>query len=110
MSSEWYDLNEQGEVVPIPGGFDGMLAELKAGKRKDGYAARAFHLVETVGDTRVSTVFLGLDHRFEDGPPVVFETMCFGGSLEGNEERYSTKAEAEAGHARWVQKARESVR
>lgn len=34
-------------------------------------------------NTRVSTVFLGLDHRFrlpgfDDGPPIVFETMVFG--------------------------------
>jgi len=51
----------------------------------------------------VSTVFLGLDHRFDpDGPPMLFETMVFGGSDEQDEicERYSTWEEAEAGHAR----------
>jgi hypothetical protein len=26
----------------------------------------------------VSTVFLGLDHRYDKGPPLIFETMIFG--------------------------------
>lgn len=29
------------------------------------------------GDYRVSTVFLGLDHSFGHGPPILFETMIF---------------------------------
>jgi hypothetical protein len=34
--------------------------------------------VTRVGKYRVSTVFLGLDHRFHgSGPPLVFETMIF---------------------------------
>lgn len=56
--------------------------------------------------TRISTVFLGLDHSFGDGPPMLFETMIFGGSLDGEQERYSTWDEAEAGHKRWVEKVR----
>jgi hypothetical protein len=32
---------------------------------------------------RVSTVFLGLDHSWNVGPPVLFETMIFGGELDG---------------------------
>lgn len=52
-----------------------------------------------IGDARVSTVFLGLDHSFGDGPPEVFETMVFGGVLDQECVRYATKAEAIAGHA-----------
>ena len=49
---------------------------------------------------RVSTVFLGLDHRFGvDGPPILFETMIFGGPHDQDQDRYSTWEEAEAGHA-----------
>jgi len=44
----------------------------------------------------VSTVFLGLDHNFLRGPPLVFETMVF---PDGEQRRYGTWAEAEAGHA-----------
>lgn len=32
--------------------------------------------------TRVSTVFLGLNHAYDDGPPQVFETVIFGGPLD----------------------------
>lgn len=53
-----------------------------------------------VGAVRVSTVFLGIDHRFGgDGPPILFETMVFGGPLDDEQDRYSTWEEAEAGHA-----------
>lgn len=59
----------------------------------------------------VSTIFLGLDHSFFDGPPVLFETMAFTGAkkpnpLTGREHpeelrhrRYCTWDEAMAGHA-----------
>lgn len=51
----------------------------------------------------VSTVFLGLDHRFGiEGPPILFETLVFGGPLADEMERYSTYEQAEEGHARMV--------
>jgi hypothetical protein len=54
----------------------------------------------------VSTVFLGLDHSFGGGRPVLFETMSFiGGESEDYFARYHTWAEAEAGHARIVREA-----
>jgi len=49
-------------------------------------------------DVRVSTVFLGLDHQFGKGPPLLFETMVFGGRQDGDQWRYSTWDEAAAGH------------
>lgn len=57
----------------------------------------------------VSTVFLGLDHQFSDGPPLLFETMVFGSEGAGNDlwcERTSTWEEAEQAHARGVEFAR----
>jgi hypothetical protein len=33
-----------------------------------------------VGPYRVSTMFLGLDHQFGDGPPMIFETCVFDSS------------------------------
>lgn len=50
----------------------------------------------------VSTVFLGLDHRWGCGPPLLFETMVFGGSHDGHQWRYSTWKEAQANHKRIV--------
>ena len=59
---------------------------------------------------KVSTVFLGIDHNFGDkGPPILFETMIFGGSLDEEMDRYSTWEEAEAGHKRMVTKAKAAI-
>ncbi len=64
--------------------------------------------LDIFGDVRVSTVFLGLDHNFGNGEPLLFETMVFGGPLDGEQERYCTWDEAEAGHKVMVEKARPS--
>jgi len=56
------------------------------------------------GDIYISTVFLGLDHSFGKGPPLLFETLVFGGELNGEMDRYSTWDEAEAGHDRMIER------
>jgi hypothetical protein len=53
-----------------------------------------------IGGVRVSTVFLGLDHGDGTGPPIVFETMIFGGPHNEYQERYSEYKDAVAGHWR----------
>jgi hypothetical protein len=58
----------------------------------------------------VATVWLGLDHAGGSGPPLIFETSVYGGALGDNSERYSTEAEAIAGHKRWVEKAKAARR
>lgn len=79
-----------------------------------------------VGDLRVSTVFLGLDYRFDDGDPLLYESMVFEIKLskskplkvgkreirgfdyhksidkDGYYERYTTKEQALEGHDRIV--------
>lgn len=61
------------------------------------------HVAQTeLGDVRVSTVFLGLDHSFGSGDPLLFETMIFGGPRDGYQERCSTWEQAEAEHAKAV--------
>ena len=47
----------------------------------------------------VSTVWLGLNHNWREGPPIIFETMVFGGPNDGDCFRYSTEKEARDGHA-----------
>jgi hypothetical protein len=57
---------------------------------------------EDVGDFRVSTVFLGIDHAFGGGPPVLWETIIFGPGgtcLDGYPRRYRSRAEAVEWHA-----------
>lgn len=49
-------------------------------------------------ETHISTVFLGLDHSWDGGPPLLFETMIFGGEHDGYQERCSTWDEAEIQH------------
>ena len=51
----------------------------------------------------VSTVWLGIDHRFGEGAPLIFETMVFPG--ERHVERYVTEEEAKAGHETIVARA-----
>lgn len=54
-------------------------------------------------DVVVSTVFLGIDHNFdEEGPPILYETMIFGGVHHEDMWRYSTKADALVGHEKAV--------
>jgi hypothetical protein len=57
-------------------------------------------------DVLVSTVFLALDHNLGDGPPLLWETMIFGGPHHGFQDRYTTRAAAEAGHLDAIQIAR----
>ena len=55
----------------------------------------------------ISTVHLGIDHSFGSGPPLIFETMVFPSQGDYGEldcDRYSTEAEAKAGHAAMVEK------
>ena len=57
------------------------------------------HVAKTKnGDVTVSTVFLGIDHSFDGGEPLLFETMIFGGNQDGYLERYPTWEDAEKGH------------
>lgn len=62
---------------------------------------------DEIGGATVSTVFLGIDHQFGDGQPVLFETMVFGGTLDGEQERYYTREEAVAGHEIIVAKVKQ---
>jgi hypothetical protein len=62
------------------------------------------------GNIGISTVFLGLDHRhFGDGPPLLFETMVFGGSRDGTMYRYSSWDDAETGHEMEVKRVQALV-
>lgn len=65
---------------------------------------------DLIGDSRISTVFLGLNHNFgQSGKPILFETMVFGGPLSDEMDRYCTWEEAEEGHLRMVGLVRTST-
>lgn len=91
--SEWYVLDENKKPVQVD-----MLTGAKAMQEQNRVVAK-----DIVGESRISTIFLGLDHGWGDGPPLVFETMIFEGPEDGFQERYYTWDEAEAGHKKAVE-------
>ncbi len=89
-----YTLAEDGMTpVPCPGVRE--WAEWMEAAKESG----AFRVAEDdLGEVKVSTVFLGLNHGLIDRTPILWETMIFGGEHDGWLERYATKAEAIVGH------------
>lgn len=92
----YYMLNAAGDVVPT--------SDVRTWAEWFETADR--HVAETiVGPYVVSTVFLGLDHSFEAGKPVLWETMIFPLDpkrgdrwLDVDCRRYTSRADALAGH------------
>lgn len=55
--------------------------------------------LDTVDGVDISTVFLYHNHSFlPTEPPILYETMVFGGPLDQAQQRYSTWDEAIEGH------------
>jgi len=91
----WYVRDADG-AVRGPMSVEAYCEELRAGSREE----RNRIGDDTVGDARVSTVFLNLDHSHHlGGPPILFETMIFGGHWDHWQWRYSGEKEARSSHA-----------
>ena len=89
MGPKWYVLNEQGGPVEAASALEGAKAFDDP---------RRIVAQQEIGNVRVSTIFLGLDHGFGEGPPLLWETMIFGGTHDKDQWRYSSRADAVAGH------------
>ena len=50
------------------------------------------------GTTWISTVFLGIDHNWGKGPPVLYESLVERDGEEATTRRYHTRQEALEGH------------
>lgn len=94
----WYKLDENKNVVPCSSGDASNLESLDA--RRVAY--------DVIGDAKVSTVFLCMNHGF-GGTSLFFESMVFGGELDGKQERCATWAEAEEMHRRMCEKVRRTL-
>lgn len=97
--SRWYRLDADGEPVHEPD----FIAVVRWFETSD--VERRVARTNLAAGGYVSTVFLSLDHGWGDGPPVLWETMAFEvpGHEDGDtQERYTSRADAEAGHARIV--------
>jgi hypothetical protein len=86
----YYRLNADGTTTPV------------AEWPNQGIDERRVARDDVTHGIEVSTVFLTLDHRHGDGPPILFETMIFGGEYDNWCYRYRTIDQARAGHARVV--------
>lgn len=96
----WYKLDG---LRPVPDETNGLWIQ----RNKD---VRRVALTKITEDVEVSTVFLGLDHNFGDGgEPVLFETLVFGGTMDGYMDRYTNWIEAEQGHQAIVDKVKEKT-
>jgi hypothetical protein len=61
---------------------------------QDGSKTRVVGRTRLRGNVIVSTVFLSINHQWRDGPPILFQTMVFGGKLDGLQYRCSTWKQA----------------
>lgn len=50
-----------------------------ASSSSENFQARNVAQTTLPWDIKISTVFLGMNYRFGEGPPLIFETMIFGG-------------------------------
>lgn len=61
---------------------------------------------DIIGESTISTVFLGISYELSPDGPILFETMMFGGELDGICLRCSTLDQARKQHADTVKKVR----
>jgi hypothetical protein len=95
MGLQFYILNDKGSPVPV-----GVIEWAKwFGEHKN-------IRQETIGRSWISTIFLGLDYEpFRGGPPVLWETMVFGGKCNQEGDRCAgSKEQAEAMHEAMVKR------
>lgn len=93
MKTDKYILLDDGTTVPEPD----ILKWAQWVEVNDAHIAED----RLPSGVRVSTIFLALDHSFfSGGPPILFETMIFRGEHDGYQDRYATRDEAIAGHAK----------
>ncbi len=90
MNKGWYTLDDNNNVVKST-----MLESCMIRQDKKFIVKQ-----EIIGEVKLSTVFMGLDHSMnshnppDDHKPIVFETMIFGGEHNDYQERCSTWDEA----------------
>jgi hypothetical protein len=112
MRSDHYILDEHGEPQPC----DDVLVWGEWFERSQRTGERVLahdrneRRVEGEPEIFISTVFLALDHNWGEGPPILWETLVFGGLLDGEMQRYATRAAALAGHRAMCLRVMESLK
>jgi len=95
---KYYVLDKNGE--PLPSTLMEWAKFFETGARKVASTK--------VGESHISTVFLGLDHNYSNvGGPLLWETMVFGGKMSEHQERCGgPRKNALAMHKRMVAKVK----
>lgn len=65
---------------------------------------------DRIGGCFISTVFLGIDHQYGDGPPLIFETMIFRGGDGDETMRCESWEQAERQHKDAVAMVRREIK
>lgn len=91
--SRWYVLDENLDPVETDVLTAGRWIEDNHNNSK-----RVVAFTEVERDVSLSTVFLGLNHSWIPGKVLLYESLWFGGPLDGEMRRYATREEAQKGH------------
>lgn len=100
-----YILDEKGNPIPC----EDLMEWARWMEKVDRRVGSDIFTGKSGEEIRISTVFLGLDHSFSYGPPMLYETMIFGGDHNDYQERYFLKEEAIAGHKIAVNMVKEEL-
>lgn len=102
MISDKFILDDAGNPTPC----DDLLAwadwiEFNRNKRRVASTS--------IGEAKVSTVFLGLDHGFGSSEPILWETMVFGGEMDEECERCGgNRVDAENMHSAMTKRVQQA--
>ena len=100
MKNIYWKMDESGNVQP---------ATMAEGMEYFGNASKKIIARDTINGVLISTVFLVIDHSFDESQPILFETMLFKSDGEGFDPdsnvqmRYVSIQDARAGHAKAIE-------
>lgn len=104
MSLKHYILDDENNTVEVD-----LLTWARWIEQPDN---RCLFYTQINSEVWVSTIFIGIDHRFPGfppGPPILFETMVFNGPLDGEGTRSCGHDDAQTQHRMYVKRARKAA-
>lgn len=102
MGSHMYVLDADGNPVPEP----------SVAAWGEWYGTTDCSVARTdIGESTISTVFLGTDHRFggNGAAPILWESLVFEGPLKDEMNRYTSREAALAGHEAIVDRVKHAT-
>ncbi len=92
---DWYLLGE--DKTPVKTTYEEIV---RLGAKPNGLPIEKTQ----IDNIFISSVFLGFDHSFCEGePPILFETMIFGGEFDGYQTRYTSYDDCVKGHQKAIE-------